>query len=67
MADRLDGYSGADLVGVCVKATDLPFHRQIRTGADAILTRDDLERAMIDVKPTVSAAMLERYRKFEER
>ncbi len=66
LAGRLDGYSGADLAGVCTKATDFPFQRQIRSSAEAILTAADLEQAVKEVPPSVSQAMLERYRKFAE-
>ncbi len=66
LAGKLDGYSGADIAGVCTKATDLPFRRQIRSGADTILTLEDLETAVREVPPSVSETMLERYRKFAE-
>jgi len=64
LAARLDGYSGADIAGVCIKATDFPFRRQIGSGADTTLTSADLDQAIHEVPPTVNAAMLERYRKF---
>ncbi len=66
LAARLDGFSGADIAGVCIKATDFPFQRQIRSGADTILTKEDLDRAAAEVVPSVTQAMLERYRKFAE-
>jgi SpoVK/Ycf46/Vps4 family AAA+-type ATPase len=65
-AEQLDGYSGADVVGVCVRATDFPFQRQIRSGADAAITKPDIERAALGVAPSVSASMLGRYRRFAE-
>ncbi len=65
-AVKLDGYSGADIAGVCMKATDFPFRRQIRSGADTILTASDLERAIVEVPPSVNQSMLDRYRKFSE-
>jgi transitional endoplasmic reticulum ATPase len=66
VARRLDGYSGADIVGVCIKATDFPFQRQIRSGAEATLMSQDIERAMKEVAPSVTVSMLERYRRFAE-
>ncbi|MGA2262893.1 MAG: ATP-binding protein [Acidobacteriota bacterium] len=66
LAEKLDGYSGADISGVCIKATDLPFRRQIRSGADTILMAADLEQAVKEVPPSVNSAMLDRYRKFAE-
>jgi transitional endoplasmic reticulum ATPase len=67
LAEKLEGYSGADITGVCIKATDFPFQRQIRSGADTILTMADLEQAIQQVSPSVNASMLERYRRFSER
>jgi len=64
LALKLDGYSGADIAGVCIKATDYPFRRQIRSGAEATVTIADLEQAIKEVPPTVNAAMLDRYRRF---
>jgi transitional endoplasmic reticulum ATPase len=66
LAGKLEGYSGADISGVCIKATDFPFRRQIGSGADAILTLADLEQAIQEVPPSVNQAMLDRYRKFAE-
>ncbi len=66
LAEKLAGYSGADIAGVCTKATDLPFRRQIGSGAETILTLEDLETAIREVPPSVSESMLERYRKFAE-
>jgi transitional endoplasmic reticulum ATPase len=66
LAEKLDGYSGADIAGVCIKATDLPFRRQIGSGSEALLTLADLEKAIQEVSPSVSQSMLERYRKFAE-
>ena len=64
LAAKLDGYSGADIAGVCTKATDYPFHRQIRTGAETVVTKDDLERAAREVTRSVSPAMLAKYQQF---
>jgi SpoVK/Ycf46/Vps4 family AAA+-type ATPase len=66
-AGLLDGYSGADIVGVCRKATDYPFQRQIRSGADTILTKSDLNRAIQEVLPSTDTRMLEKYRQFTKK
>jgi transitional endoplasmic reticulum ATPase len=66
LAERLEGYSGADIVGICMKATDYPFQRQIRSGVEAVMTLADLEAAIAALPPSVSAAMLERYRRFAD-
>lgn len=67
LAERLDGYSGADIVGVCQKATDFPFQRQIRSGGEAMVLLADVDRAVQAVPPSVNARMLERYRQFAEK
>ena len=65
-ANMLEGYSGADIVGICREATDYPFHRQIRSGAETVLMRDDLDRARGEMKPSVTQTQLDRYRRFGE-
>jgi len=66
VAGSLEGYSGADIAGVCIKATDFPFQRQIRSGAEAVLTLQDVQRAISEVAPSVTPSMLERYKRFAE-
>ncbi len=66
IAEKLDGYSGADIVGMCIKATDFPFQRQISSGEEAVLTSQDLDHALAETQPSVTPAMLERYRKFAD-
>lgn len=66
LARDLDGYSGADIAGVANKATDYPWLRQIRSGADAVVTREDLDAARRGVSPSVTSAMLEKYRRFRD-
>jgi len=67
LAEMLDGYSGADIAGsrgVIDTATDFPYERAIDGDAEALLTRDDIVRAIEAVKPTVSAKALARYKRF---
>lgn len=69
LADELDGYSGADIAGprgVVDTATDFPYERAIDGDEQAVLTRDDLARAIELVKPTVSQSMLTRYNRFAQ-
>jgi transitional endoplasmic reticulum ATPase len=66
LAVKLDGYSGADITGVCIKATDYPFQRQIGSGAETLLTAADLDQGIKEVPPSVNQAMLDRYRRFAE-
>jgi len=67
LAGQLDGYSGADIAGprgLIDTATDFPYERAIAGDENAVLTADDLQRAVEIVKPTVSKQMLARYNAF---
>ena len=66
IAERLEGYSGADVVAVCERATDAPYEREIATGKQCVLAMDDLISATHEVKPSVSPRMLKRYESFME-
>ena len=64
IAAKLDGFSGADIVGICEEATDFPYDREIHTGLPQRLEREDLEKAIAKTKPSVKSEQLNRYRKF---
>ena len=66
LADALDGYSGADVVGVCQKATRLVMLRHARSADEIVVTVEDLDRARRETPPSVTPAMLARYRRFAE-
>jgi len=64
LAGRLEGYSGADIAGVSLKATDRPFWREIQGGTAAALSQADVEQAIAETKPSVDRAQLEKYQRF---
>jgi transitional endoplasmic reticulum ATPase len=64
LAEKLEGYSGADISGVCLKATDLPFRREIDSSRPESVTQGDLERAIREVQPSVDHNQLNRYERF---
>ncbi len=67
LAEMLDGYSGADIAGprgVLDTATDFPYERAIDGDEAALLTRDDILRAIKAIRPTVSPNTLARYNQF---
>ncbi|MBN2590019.1 MAG: ATP-binding protein [Sedimentisphaerales bacterium] len=66
LAERLAGYSGADIKGFIEAVTDLPYQRQIETGSEHVVTLQDIEQAMLRVKPSVDSKMLLRYEKYSE-
>jgi transitional endoplasmic reticulum ATPase len=65
LAGKLEGYSGADIAGVGLKATDRPFGREIKSGTPAVLSQADVEQAIAETKPTVDRAYLDRYQRFQ--
>lgn len=66
LEDRLEGFSGADIAGLCREATDLPYLREIETGTPQELTAGDLEQAIMSARKSVTPAMLERFSRFAE-
>ena len=59
--ERIKGYSGADVEGVCREAG----MNAIRSGKDKI-SHDDFDKALSEVKSTVTKENIERIKKFEE-
>ena len=66
LAQRLDGYSGADIAGLVEKAKDRPYEREIQAGQPSRLEGADIDAALAATRPSVTAAMLARYDKFRQ-
>ena len=66
LAERLDGYSGADIKGFTAVLTDYPYQRQIEAGGEQVVTAEDVEKALKRVKPSVTAKSLSRYEKYRQ-
>ena len=63
-ADRLSGYSGADIRRICEKACDIPFVESVKTGIERNVEKRDLLTVMQQVQPSVSAKSLEKFERF---
>lgn len=61
LAERLDGYSGADIKYMCDRAAVIPFMQAVASGGETSITREVIEDAMGDVRPSVNRAMLGRF------
>jgi transitional endoplasmic reticulum ATPase len=61
LAEQLDGYSGADLAEICRRARAFPFLEVVRGGALRAVARQDMVRAIAQVKPTVTRATVQRF------
>ncbi|MEV6274487.1 ATP-binding protein [Nocardia sp. NPDC051832] len=55
LAQRTDGFSGADLAHLCTSATQLAMADAIRTGEVRPVTMHDLEAVRGDIKPSAAA------------
>lgn len=63
LAERLDGFSGADIKYICDRAATIPFMRSVATGEEGAITGQILDDAIADTPKSVDAEML---RRFEE-
>jgi SpoVK/Ycf46/Vps4 family AAA+-type ATPase len=54
LAERTDGFSGADLAQLCQRATELVMHEAVRTGAVVKIEQPDLERALAELRPSTT-------------
>jgi transitional endoplasmic reticulum ATPase len=61
LAERLDGYSGADIKYLCDRAAVIPFMQAVATGGATEITAEVIETAMGEVRPSVNKAVLGRF------
>lgn len=64
LAEKTDGLSGADLVGLCEQAKDAPYEREIESGVAQHLEVSDFDSALERFRPSVTKKLLARYEKF---
>lgn len=63
LAERIEGFSGADIKYLCDRAAVIPFLRSVASGEEGEITPQVVEDARQDVRPSVTAESL---RRFEE-
>jgi transitional endoplasmic reticulum ATPase len=66
LAERVDGYSGADIRNVCDKAAGEAFLASIENGQDAPIGQGLLDRVVAEVKPSVKPGDLAKFQKYAE-
>lgn len=66
VAERTEGFSGADLTELIDRATDLPLGRSLASGSVCGLTADDMEEALRAVKPSVDRATIEQFERYSD-
>ncbi len=61
LAQRLDGYSGADIKYICDRSATIPFLQSVASGQEGQITAAVLDDVLHDVRPSVTAEMLKRF------
>ncbi len=61
LAQRLGGYSGADIKYLCDRSATIPFLKSVASGEDGEITDAVISDAMNDVQPSVTSEMLDRF------
>ena len=61
LAERLGGYSGADIKYLCDRAATIPFLRSVASGEEGDITAEILEDALADTPPSVTPDVLKRF------
>jgi transitional endoplasmic reticulum ATPase len=61
LANRLEGYSGADIRYICDRAATIPFLRSVATGQEGPITGEILNEAIESTPRSVTGEMLKRF------
>jgi transitional endoplasmic reticulum ATPase len=64
LAQRLEGYSGADIVHICQRACEIPFLEAVTAGVQRDMTVADFEAVLGELKPSVNGRELKKYEVF---
>src|SRR5690606_6902641 len=60
-ADRLDGYSGADLKYIADRSATIPFLESVATGEPGRITSEIIQKVITATPPSVSTKAVERF------
>ncbi|MEM7391954.1 MAG: ATP-binding protein, partial [Verrucomicrobiota bacterium] len=64
--ERLDGYTGSDIVGIVNAAKRSSLSRCIRDNAEPVVLNEDLEDAFKTIPSSVTENLLQQYERFRE-
>ncbi len=60
-AEKMDGFSGADIKYICDRSATIPFLQSVATGQEGDITREILDAAIHDAPKSVNREMLKRF------
>lgn len=66
LAERLEGFSGADVRALCDKAASEAFRAAVERGEEALIDQARIDRLLGEMRPSVGRRDLERYRAFAD-
>lgn len=66
LADRLEGYSGADIAYLCRKVAEQTFLESVKSSEDRPLATADFEKVLGKLRPSVSREDCERFFEFRD-
>jgi len=66
LAERLGGYSGADIAYLCRKVAEQTFLESVELSNERPVADADFQRVLKTLRPSVSGPDLERFRKFQQ-
>src|SRR5688500_10981306 len=61
LADKLDGYSGADIKYICDRAATVPFLQSVASGEEGEITQAILADVIADTPPSVQGEVVKRF------
>jgi len=64
LAQRLDGYSGADIAYLCRKVSEERFLESVEKGDEREIGKTDFDAVLLKLKPSVQRVDLDRFAKF---
>jgi transitional endoplasmic reticulum ATPase len=66
LADRLDGYSGADIAYLCRKVAEQTFLESVELAHERPVADADFQKVLRTLRPSVTSADLDRFKKFKQ-
>jgi transitional endoplasmic reticulum ATPase len=67
LAELTAGYSGADIRGICLKASVIPFREWVEQGIERKIEMRDILEVLSKVKPSIDEKMVKRFEEFAAR
>ncbi len=61
LAQKLDGYSGADIKYICDKSATIPFLRSVATGTEGCIDNQIIDDSIVDTPRSVTPEQLKRF------